>query len=382
MADAAVDVATTVARDVLAPAADDVDRAARVPAEGLAALRDARLLGILIDEDLGGEGASLTEVAHVTSALGRACSSTAMVYAMHQIQVHCLVRHGSTDALRSFQREVAASQLLLASATTEASRGGDVRSSTCAVERLGDRIRLEKDASVISYGEHADAVLATARTSPDSSPNDQVLAVCRPGAGTKLTRTGGWDTLGFRGTCSFGYLLEADEPADFVLPDPFAEISAATMLPTSHLLWSSVWLGIATEAVHRARESVRTAARKTPGVTPPSALRVAELVAVLRRFEALVAEALRTYESALGDGSALGSLGFAIAMNDLKVASSELVVDITSKAMGICGIAGYREDGPSSIARLLRDAHAAPLMIGNDRILAHNAQLLLVHKGD
>ena len=38
-------------------------------------------------------------------------------------------------------------------------------------------IHLEKQAPVISYGEYADGVLATARRDPDSPPNDQVL-VC------------------------------------------------------------------------------------------------------------------------------------------------------------------------------------------------------------
>ena len=381
-ASAEIDLAATTTSEVAARAADEVDRAARFPREAADSLRETRLLGALVPERLGGLGASLTEVAHAVTILARGCASTGMIYAMHQIQVHCLVRHGTTPFFDDLLRRVAADQLLLASATTEASRGGDVRASTCAVARDGDRIQLDKEASVISYGDHADAILATARAGPDSPANDQVLVVCQPGSGTELQRTSGWDTLGFRGTCSFGYRLVADEPAGAVLPIPFADISAATMLPTSHLLWSAVWLGIATEAVHRARESVRAAARKSPWTIPPAAMRVAELVTRLRQFDALVAHALATYEDALAGGDALGSIGFAIAMNDLKVASSELVVDITAKALGICGILGYREDGPLSIARLLRDAHAAPLMISNDRILANNAQLLLVHKGD
>ena len=50
-----------------------------------------------------------------------------------------------------------------------------------------------------------------------------------------------------------------------ILPVPFADISAQTMLPVSHLLWSALWLGIATDAVARARAFVRAEARKKPG---------------------------------------------------------------------------------------------------------------------
>ena len=50
------------------------------------------------------------------------------------------------------------------------------------------------------------------------------------------------------------------------------------------------------------------------------------------------------------------------------------------EALGICGIAGYKNDTPFSVGRHLRDALSAALMIGNDRIHATNAALLLVHK--
>jgi len=43
-------------------------------------------------------------------------------------------------------------------------------------------------------------------------------------------------------------------------------------------------------------------------------------------------------------------------------------------------MAGYRQDSPYSLGRLVRDAHGAAVMVNNDRILANNAQMLLVHK--
>jgi acyl-CoA dehydrogenase len=197
-----------------------------------------------------------------------------------------------------------------------------------------------------------------------------------------LEEISGWDTLGFRGTCSNGYRLVADGPADEVLADPFGDIAARTMLPTSHIVWSSVWLGIATAAVSSARHFVRAQARKTPGSAPPAAVRLAELVASLQEFGELVHGATRRYHNCESDDRELASLGFAIAMNGLKLSSSAYVVDIVTRAMSVIGIAAYREDSPYSMSRLLRDAHGAPLMINNDRILGHNAQMLLVHKGE
>ena len=73
-------------------------------------------------------------------------------------------------------------------------------------------------------------------------------------------------------------------------------------------------------------------------------------------------------------------MSFAITMNALKVSASELVVEIVHRALQICGMAGYRNDSPYSLSRLLRDALGAALMVNNDRITANNAQLLLVHR--
>ena len=64
------------------------------------------------------------------------------------------------------------------------------------------------------------------------------------------------------------------------------------------------------------------------------------------------------------------------------VAASQLVVQIVNQSLLICGIMGYKNDSPFALGRHLRDAHSAALMVGNDRILATNASLLLVLKED
>ena len=359
--------------------ADEVDRDARFPREAIDALRDEGLLGVLVPEPLGGDGAALGQVAEVVELLGRSCATTAMVYAMHQIQVNCLVRHGRSATIQDYLREVAGDGLLLASATTEMGVGGDTRSSICAVEVADGRFTLEKQAPVISSGEHADGILATARRTPDSPPNDQVLVVCRR-PNVELERLSEWDTLGFRGTCSNGFKLTASDAEDWILPVPYADISSHTMLPTSHVVWGSVWLGLASSAADRAKRYVQAEARKKPGTTPPAALHLADLVGQLQQFADLVHGAARRYDEAADDIDTLDGMAFAIAMNGLKVSASRLVVDVVHQALTICGMAGYSNRSPFSMGRLLRDAHGAALMVNNDRLTANNAQMLLVHR--
>jgi acyl-CoA dehydrogenase len=369
-----------IALDVAAVHAAGVDRDARFPSESFAALRAERLLGAMVPVELGGRGASMTDMAAVVEELGQQCASTGMVFAMHQIQVASLVRHGRNDHLRTLLADIAGDQLLCASATTEVGIGGDVRSSLCAVETDGDRITLVKQAPVISYGDEAEVLLVTARRTPDSPAGDQVLTVFRKDE-VELEPTGTWDTLGFRGTVSPGFVIRASGPAACVLDDLYTDISARTMLPAAHILWSHLWLGMATYAVDTARRFVRSAARSKPGTTPPGAVRLAELAAVHQQMVELVHGGLRRYEDAKDDPEVQTGLGFAIALNSLKVSASTMLIDIVGRAIVVTGIAAYREDSPYSLGRLLRDSWGAPIMVNNDRILGNTAQLLLVSKG-
>ena len=84
---------------IAATHADDVDTRSRFPNEAIAALRAKRLLSIAIPEAHGGEGVKLAEVLNVCYALGRVCSASAMIFAMHQIKIACLVGHAGDLSL-------------------------------------------------------------------------------------------------------------------------------------------------------------------------------------------------------------------------------------------------------------------------------------------
>ncbi len=377
-----VRIATDIAQRVAGPAAASVDREGRFPSEGINALRDARLLSALVPREFGGMGCSITELSEICQILGQHCANTAMVFAMHQIQVASIVRHSrGSEYFAGYMRQLVDEQLVLASATSEVAVGGDVRSSVCAVERTANSFSLRKQAPVISYGEQSDAILVTARRAPDSPPSDQVMVLARKES-TKLERTSDWDALGFRGTCSCGFILESIGDQQQILPDAYDEISGRTMLPFSHILWSSLWLGIATDAVNRARAFIRDAARKKPGSVPAGATRLAELVAVLQMMRSAVEDAVSVYESHYDDADALSSISFALRMNNLKVQSSLLIVQIVAQALTITGISGYKVGGKFSVERHLRDAYGAGIMINNDRILGASASMLLVHRDE
>src|SRR4029079_10444737 len=79
--------AEAVARDVLRPNADRVDRSGAFPRDNIKALGDAGLLGLPVDKEYGGAGEGILTAVVVTEAIAKGCAATAMAYPMHQTTI-------------------------------------------------------------------------------------------------------------------------------------------------------------------------------------------------------------------------------------------------------------------------------------------------------
>ena len=355
-----------------------VDTEARFPTEAFAELRKQRLLGLQVPQALGGEGATIAEIADICYILGQACSSAALIYAMHQIKIACIVRHyKNMPALERVLRRIASEQLLMASSTTEGQAGGNVRSSEAPVEHDGEHVTLERKATVISYAVEADGIVTTARRAADAAGNDQVLLVLLK-ADYTLERLQVWDTLGMRGTHSEGFTLRARAAAGQLMPEPYERIHAQTMVPFAHLLWGSVWAGIAAAAAAKAQGFIRHVVRQSNGQMPPGAAHFTQAVSTLRNLRGVLAASLRSYEAVMADEKAVSSMEFQATITLTKVQVSELAVTTVLSSLRACGLSGYRNDTEFTIGRLLRDVLSAPLMISNDRILSNLAATSLM----
>ncbi len=372
-----------IAEEVAAPHATEVDREARFPAETVQALRDAGALAAFVPSELGGGGVSFEALAAACFELGRRCGASAMVFAMHQIQVVTIVRHLDAGSwFEGYLRRLAEDQRLIASVTSEAGTGGDMGRSVAAVTPVGDgTVAFEKQAPTVSYGAFADELLTTLRRAPDADGGDQVLALTSKDQ-HELEVTGTWDPLGMRGTCSPGGVLRASFPEEQILATPFPTISAESMVPVSHILWSHLWLGIATDAFDRARAFVRASAKQKPGQPLPAATRLSHLMSELSMLRAEVSSGLREFleASESPDRERLSTMAAALRFNNLKIAASDQAPRVCQGALGVTGIVGFKNDTPFSVGRHLRDTMSACLMVANERIHQTNASLLLIAK--
>ena len=323
----------------------------------------------------------MSEVAAAVTALSRHCASTAMIYAMHQIQVACLVRHGHTDFFRELPER---SRGQPASARLRHDRGRNRRGH--AHERVRRRAHRRTASGSRRTLRSSPTERARTRSSRPHDGNRTAPRTTRFSCSASLRACtlepkGEWDTLGFRGTCSLGFHLVAEGDVQMILHRLLRHDLAPDDAPGRS---RPVGIGVA-RAGHRGGR---------PGTADSYAARLARSPAsrllrrsgspsswpILAQMTSLVRSAAERYDEVVDDPDALDAMGFAIEMNSLKISASTLVVEIVGRAMTICGMAGYREDSPLSLGRLLRDAHGAAVMVNNDRIIGNNAQMLLVHK--
>lgn len=363
---AALDAAATLARDVLSEHAATVDREASFPSASIAAIADAGLLAAVVPTADGGLGSDLGELAGIASALARGCGSTAMIWAMHQLQLSCVLRHGASTSpvVAGVLADVVAGRQLIASVTSERGLGGDLFRSGAAVRRGPHGCSLEKDAPTVSYGAAAGALLVSARRDPEAAEEDQVAVLIRADE-VELEPAGNWNPMGMRGTSSPGFILRARFAQEQILTDPFTVVARRTLIPLSHLLWSAVWIGLAEEALDRA-------ARCLGGRRPvPADPRIAWADQMLTGLDAQLDAAVAALQPVWSGGAGIAKLLSRLAA--LKLAASTTGVAIAQHALAVCGFAGYQESGPFSVARLLRDLYSAQVMGSNDRLLSVNA---------
>lgn len=378
-----VSAARAIGAEVAARHAADVDAKARFPQETVEAMKQARLLSAAVPVEFGGGGCSMSDLGEMCAAIAQGCGSSGMVLAMHHIQVACIARHGAeAPYFQQYLRDLAKNQYVVSSITSEVGTAGDTRSSITSVERNDGRYVLNKEATTGSYCAHADDILVTCRRNSDAPASDQVLVLVRRGD-YKLKQTTTWDTLGMRGTCSPGFSLQSSGDEAQIVPGSFADSAAQSMVPYSHILWASLWWGIAADAVARAATYVRGEARKKPGTVPPTATRLAEASVQLQAMRHNWVSAAADFDGlAKGpDGlQELLSIGWALKFNNLKMGASTIAPQIVHQALQIVGLLGYKNDSPFSVGRHYRDTLSASIMISNERIASKSASMLLVYK--
>jgi acyl-CoA dehydrogenase len=368
----------------LAANAAEADRTSAFPVASVQVLRNNGLLGLLVPVRYGGLGGNLSDLAETAQVLAAGCLSTAMIWAMHCQQVDVLVRHASEDLASLVLPRVADGSLYLGSVTTGPS-GGGLLSSEFPVRARGEALGIDREAPIVTGAMHADGFLVTMKSSEESGEHSLSLLYADRSQLT-IEQTGGWDTLGMRGTDSRGLRLRGEVPRTQMVgaPGDFRTAAIESMAPAGHIAWVSCWLGAARSAMADFASLLRSADRPR-GFDVSSDLVRERLARVRIDLELVGAYLHRVIEEVLETRRRGGSVDNApsqIHLNSLKIAGSELTYQSVDRLVQLAGLhLGYRRDSGLALERRLRDLRSASLNFSNDRLLASTGALCLLDRG-
>jgi len=345
-ADAFVERARALAPTLSANAARH-DAEGSFVAESHAALRDAGLLRAAVPIELGGDGATISDLAALQRELAHHCGSTALASSMHQHVVAFTAwryRRGLPGAEATLRR-VAEEGIVLVS-----TGGGDYTHPRGEAVKVDGGYRVSGTKRFASQSE-VGTVMSTMFTYDDPERGMRVLNMAVPIAVDGVSVADNWDTLGMRGTASNNIeITDVFVPDDKVLADrPYGVIDPPLQVISSVAfpIVSAVYLGVA-ESAYTA--SLAFAARSAED---PLVQRQVGLMA--HRLQ-VASWALDGALAAVGDDPA-PSLETVVKVMAAKREIAEAGVEVCDLAMEVAGGPAFFKG--SVIERAYRDIRAA-----------------------
>ena len=184
----------------LAPRAAAIDRENAFPPELWPRMGALGLLGITVEEGLGGAGMGYLEHVLAMEEISRASAAVGLSYGAHSnLCVNQIRRNGSAAQQRRYLPGLIAGTAIGALAMSEPGAGSDVVSMRLRAEKRGDRYVLNGSKMWITNGPDADVLVVYAKTDPAAGPRGISAFLIEKGfagfaPGPKL------DKLGMRGS--------------------------------------------------------------------------------------------------------------------------------------------------------------------------------------
>ena len=355
------DQAAAFARELVAPAAADIDASGEFP---MALLREAAsrgYLGMLTPGEFG--GLALDHVSYVLAieAIARASATMAVILAVHNsLVIEAISQSGSTAQKQRWLNRLATGDLLGAFALSEADAGTDAANQQTTAVRTTGGYRLDGRKVWVANGEHAGIALVFAATEPGARGRG-VSAFLIPLDRAGIQREPGVDSLGVRGLGCVDLVLSGVEVTEEerVGAENGGFAVARQALEAGRIAIAAQALGVGQAALDEAIAHAKT--RETFGrpIAQYQAIQwfVADMATELEaaRMLTLKAAAAADLPQSYGPEAAMA-----------KLAASEAAHRAADKAMQVLASAGYRRG--STVERLFRDARATEIYQGTSEV--------------
>jgi len=375
--------ADTVAREVLRPNADRVDREGEFPKGNIQALRDKGLLSLLVPEEYGGAGESVLTAVVVTESIAKGCAATAMAYHMHQTTIPVMCATATPDQVESIIKPMVREGWLGAFAMSEPGSGNKIWHMDSYAAEDGDDFIVDSFKSFCTSAGYADYYLIPVRAHAGASPNDLSLYFI-PGNAEGIKPVGIWDGMGLRGNSSRPiHFQNCRVPRSHGFGGRTEGFSymMAYALPIYLCGMAACYIGVAQAAFDAAVAHAKSRIHSDSNHSLAHLETVQRMVAEMRvaidtvRFTVLrVAQYADNAMVLFNEFKEAGLLDevvrdnpddpFYVEVASLKPAACQMAIEVTNKAMQVCGGAGYKRG--HIVERCYRDGRAGSVMGPSD----------------
>ncbi|MGY6629024.1 MAG: isovaleryl-CoA dehydrogenase [Oceanicaulis sp.] len=161
------DTVRSFASDKIAPRAAEIDATDTFPADLWQEMGALGLLGITVEEELGGSGLGYLEHCIAMEEISRASASVGLSYGAHSnLCVNQIRLNGNDDQRARYLPKLISGEHVGALAMSETGAGSDVVSMRLKAEKKGDRYVLNGSKMWITNGPSADVLVVYAKTDP------------------------------------------------------------------------------------------------------------------------------------------------------------------------------------------------------------------------
>ena len=349
------------AQERLAPMAAEIDRANAFPPELWREMGELGLLGVTVEEELGGAG--LGYLAHTVAVeeIARASASVALSYGAHSnLCVNQIRLNGTEEQKRRFLPGLISGEHVGALAMSEAGAGSDVVGMKLRADKRNDHYRLNGSKYWITNGPDADTLVVYAKTDPEAGSRG-VTAFLVEKAMSGFSTSSHFDKLGMRGSNTAELLFDDVEvPFENVLGE---ENRGAAVLMSGLDYERVVLSGIGVGIMHAILDHVMPYARERRQFGRPIGSfqlmqgKIADLYTAMNACRAYVYEVARACDR--GEVTRQDAAGCVLY-------ASEKAMECAVQGVQAMGGAGYLSDSP--LARIMRDAKLMEIGAGSSEI--------------
>ncbi|MBD0416728.1 acyl-CoA dehydrogenase family protein [Oryzicola mucosus] len=356
------DLVRRVAREKVAPRAQDIDLTAEYPHDMYALIKELGLFTLPFPAEYGGTGSMLSACVAVEE-LGRICYNTAYLLVVQWVPIGAILSGGNPEQKQKYLPGLASGDLRGALSLTESQSGSDVAGIKTRARRDGNGFRINGSKIWCTNAGMADFVLVAAKTGEDEERGKINLFIVEKGTpGFEVGRKE--DKIGARGIPSHALFFDdAYVPAENMLGDEQTGFRVAmAALNDSRPIIGARGVGLAQGAMDHAIDFIKTRRAFGQTISNFQGVRwmIADMAIQIEASRKLVYQAAAAVDAGI-KGKELAQLA-AIA----KCHATDTAMSVATDAVQLFGAAGVSNEYP--INRYFRDAKVLQIIEGTNQI--------------